>query len=105
MLTCEIACGQSFERPTDPPIALDAMGGDDAPAAIVAGAVLAAADLGIRVALVGKPDALETELAKQTARSTLITVVPASETIEMDERPPQAARHKKDSSIVVGCAW
>ncbi len=87
---------------SDPIIALDAMGGDDAPGAIVAGAVLAARDLGIRVALVGKPDAIEAELAKQTARSTAITVVAASDVIGMDDHPAQAARHKKDSSIVVG---
>jgi glycerol-3-phosphate acyltransferase PlsX len=87
---------------SDPIIALDAMGGDDAPGAIVAGAVLAARDLGIRVALVGKPDAIEAELAKETTRSALVTVVPAGEVIEMDEHPAQAARHKKDSSIVVG---
>jgi len=87
---------------SDPIIALDAMGGDEAPAAIVAGAVLAARDIGIRVALVGNPEAIEAELAKQTARSTAITVVPASDVIGMDEHPAQAARHKKDSSIVVG---
>ena len=87
---------------TDPIIALDAMGGDEAPGAIVAGAVLAAKDLGIRVALVGNPGAIEAELAKQTARSTAITVVPASDVISMDEHPAQAARHKKNSSIVVG---
>jgi glycerol-3-phosphate acyltransferase PlsX len=83
-------------------IALDAMGGDNAPQEIVAGAVMAARELGIQVALVGKPDAIEAELAKQTARAPGITVVEAKEVIEMDEHPAQAARHKKDSSIVVG---
>ena len=78
------------------------MGGDHAPAEIVKGAVIAARDLGIRVALVGWPDAVETELAKHGPKPESITVVPASEVIEMDERPAQAARHKKDSSIVVG---
>jgi glycerol-3-phosphate acyltransferase PlsX len=78
------------------------MGGDDAPAAIVAGALSAAKELGIRVALVGKPEAIEAEMAKETVRTTLVTVVPASDVIKMDEHPALAARHKKDSSIVVG---
>ncbi len=86
----------------DPLIALDAMGGDHAPHEIVAGAVLAARDLGIRVALVGPPSQLEEELAKHGLRPEDIRIVPASEVIAMDEHPAQAARHKKDSSIVVG---
>ena len=86
----------------DPLIALDAMGGDHAPAEIVKGAVLAARDLGVRVALVGRPDAVEAELTRQGPRPDTITVVPASEVIEMDEQPALGARHKKDASIVVG---
>ena len=72
----------------DPLIALDAMGGDNAPGVTVAGAVEAARDLDVRVALVGRPEKL--------------TVVAASEVIEMDEQPAKAARQKKDSSMVVG---
>ncbi|MEX0801165.1 MAG: phosphate acyltransferase PlsX [Dehalococcoidia bacterium] len=86
----------------NPLIALDAMGGDNAPGEIVAGAVRAARELGLRVALVGQPERVEAELSKHGARPQSITVVPASEVIEMDESPAQAARHKKDSSIVVG---
>ncbi len=86
----------------EPLIALDAMGGDNAPADIVKGAVLAARDLSLRVALVGRPDAIDAELARLGERPDSITVVPASEVIEMDEQPAQGARHKKDSSIVVG---
>jgi len=86
----------------DPLIALDAMGGDNAPAEIVKGAVIAARELGLRVALVGRPDAIEAELAKQGTRPETITIVAAPEVIEMDEPPAQAARHKKGSSIVVG---
>jgi len=87
---------------TDPLIALDAMGGDHAPGEIVAGAVRAARDLGLRVALVGVPETVTAELAKHGDRPGTVTVVPASEVIGMDEQPAQAARHKKDSSIVVG---
>ena len=86
----------------DPLIALDAMGGDYAPTEIVHGAVLAARELGVRVALVGRPDDVAACLARAGLKPDGITVVPASEVIEMDEHPAQAARHKKDSSIVVG---
>jgi glycerol-3-phosphate acyltransferase PlsX len=87
---------------TDPIIALDAMGGDNAPGAIVQGAAWAARDLNIRVALVGQQDVIEAELAKHKPRPPTITVVHAPEVIGMDDEPAQAARRKKDSSIVVG---
>ncbi len=86
----------------EPLIALDAMGGDNAPDEIVRGAVLAARELGVRVALVGRPEEVAVCVAKQGAMPNTLTVVPASEVIEMDEQPAQAARHKKDSSLVVG---
>jgi len=78
------------------------MGGDDAPGEIVLGAVQAARDLGVRVALVGPRDTLEAELAKHGARPERITVVHAPEVIGMKESPALAARQKKESSIVVG---
>ncbi len=87
---------------SDPLIALDAMGGDHAPAEIVHGAVIAARDLAVRCALVGRREAIVAELAKHGRMPETITVIPAGEVIEMDEHPAQAARHKKDSSIVVG---
>ncbi|MEX0684280.1 MAG: phosphate acyltransferase PlsX [Dehalococcoidia bacterium] len=83
-------------------IALDAMGGDNAPGEIVLGAVQAARKLGVRVALVGVEGTIEAQLAKHGARPELVTVVHAPDVIEMDESPAQAARHKKGSSIVVG---
>ena len=87
---------------SEPLIALDAMGGDHAPEEIVKGAVLAARELGVQVALVGPPALVEEELAKAGPRPEGIRLVAASEVIAMDEHPAQAARHKKDSSIVVG---
>ncbi|MDP2949610.1 MAG: phosphate acyltransferase PlsX [Chloroflexota bacterium] len=87
---------------SEPVIALDAMGGDHAPQEIVKGAVLAARELGVQVALVGPPALVEAELAKHPPRPEGIRLVAASEVIGMDEHPAQAARHKKDSSIVVG---
>lgn len=87
---------------SDPLIALDAMGGDNAPAEIVKGAVTAARELGVRVALVGPQAAVEAELAKHGARPQTLSTVDAPEVIKMDEHPAQAARQKKSSSIVVG---
>lgn len=86
----------------NPIVALDAMGGDNAPGEIVAGAVRAARELGVRVALVGRPEPIVAELAKHGAKPDGVSVVAASEVVEMDEQAAQAARHKKDSSIVVG---
>jgi len=94
---------------TEPVIALDAMGGDNAPGEIVKGAVQAARDLGVHVALVGPSERMVVELAKHApafksggVKLDEISVVNATEVIEMDEQPAQAARQKKDSSIVVG---
>ncbi len=86
----------------DPVIALDAMGGDNAPGEIVAGGVAAARGLGVHVALVGREGAVEAELAKLGSRPETLTVVPAAEVIDMDEHAAQSARQKKGSSIVVG---
>lgn len=75
------------------PIAVDAMGGDDAPATIVAGARVAA-DSGVPVLLVGPPS-LRTEFDLGT-----IELLEANEVIAMDEDPAQGVRRKKDSSLV-----
>src|SRR5438477_12972201 len=84
------------------PIALDAMGGDFAPAEAVAGAVLAARELGLRVLLVGREAAIRAELAKHDTAGLELPVQPAEEVIGMAEHPAQAVRTKKDASIVVG---
>jgi len=86
----------------EPLIALDAMGGDYAPTEIVKGAVMAARELRIRVDLVGRPELIAACLGQHGAKPESVTIVPASEVIGMDEHPAQAARHRKDSSIVVG---
>lgn len=84
-------------------IVLDAMGGDNAPGEIVAGAVDAAREYGITVSLVGKPSIIHNELAKHNTTSLRLPVVPASEVIEMDDKPAQAIRTKPDNSMSVGC--
>ncbi len=82
-------------------VALDAMGGDQAPAAIVAGALLARRELGIEVALVGDRRIVEAELARDGATPSGIEIVHASEAIAMEEHPAQAVRAKRDASINV----
>jgi len=84
-------------------IVLDAMGGDNAPTEIVAGAVDAAREYGITVSLVGKPSVIHNELAKHNTTGLRLPVVPASEVIEMDDKPAQVIRTKPDNSMSVGC--
>ncbi len=84
-------------------VAVDAMGGDNAPAEIVKGAVDAAAMRNdIKILLVGQEDAVREELNKYSWSKEQIEVVNADEVIETAEPPVQAIRKKKNSSIVVG---
>src|SRR4051812_40557409 len=82
-------------------IALDAMGGDFAPGPIVAGAVEAVRDQPeLEVALVGDRPRVEAELARfADAPSDRLTIVHASQTIGMEEKPVEALRKKRDNSI------
>ena len=84
-------------------IALDAMGGDNAPAEVVKGAVDAVkARDDIKVFLVGQKDSVQAELEKYTYPSEQIELIDAPEVIEMAEPPVIAIRRKRQSSIVVG---
>jgi glycerol-3-phosphate acyltransferase PlsX len=74
------------------PIAVDAMGGDNAPKEIVEGAKHAVAELGLPVVLVGQPEAI--------GDAGGLEVIPASEVIGMRDDPAQGVRRKKDSSLV-----
>ena len=74
------------------PIAVDAMGGDHAPGAIVAGARRAAAELGIPVVLVGR--------SADLGDTGDLEVIEASEVIAMDAEPGSSVRRMKDSSLV-----
>lgn len=83
-------------------VALDAMGGDNAPGAIVQGAVDAVnANTNVKVMLVGIEDVVRQELSKYDYNEAQIEVVNATEVIETAEPPVMAIRKKKDSSIVV----
>ena len=101
-------------------IAIDAMGGDHAPRAIVEGAVWGAAEYNVAIELVGKQDRIEYELDRINREGFVSTaggfkdqriridvkkldikITPATEVIEMGEAPGQAIRKKKKSSIVL----
>lgn len=82
-------------------IAVDAMGGDNAPAEIVKGAVESLDKAkNLKVTLVGREDDVRAELSKYTYDPNRIDVIHASEVIEMAEPPVMAVRNKKDSSLV-----
>ncbi|MGN0342071.1 MAG: phosphate acyltransferase PlsX [Roseburia sp.] len=84
-------------------VAVDAMGGDNAPGEIIKGAIDAITEHSeIEIILVGQQDVIEDELAKYTYNENQITIKNAQEVIEMAEHPVMAIRRKKDSSIVVG---
>ncbi len=84
-------------------VAVDAMGGDNAPGEIVKGAVEAVlAQKAVKVYLVGKEELVKAELAKYTYPEDQVEVVNATEVIAMAEPPVAAIKGKKDSSIVKG---
>lgn len=83
-------------------VALDAMGGDNAPHEIIKGAMDAIEKRkDIKVFLVGQEDVIKKELEKYTYEAEQVEVVNATEVIETAEPPVMAIRKKKDSSIVV----
>lgn len=83
-------------------VALDAMGGDYAPAAPVCGAVDAVKKFNnVNVILVGKEDVLKAELKKYTYPDGRIEIKNATEVIITGEPPVKSVREKKDSSLVV----
>jgi glycerol-3-phosphate acyltransferase PlsX len=81
---------------------LDAMGSDQAPMNEVGGAVKYVKEIGdYDLLLVGDRDKIETELAKYDYPAGRIEIRHASEVISMEEKPAEAIRRKRDSSIVV----
>ena len=82
-------------------IIIDAMGGDNAPAAPVKAAVKAAEELDVEIILVGKNDILDKELSQYSYKKNKITVVNADEVISNHEEPAKAVRSKKEASVVV----
>ena len=82
-------------------IALDAMGGDLAPASTVEGALRAHRERGLQILLVGDEARLRSELRRLGAGEEELRIRHASEVVEMGEHPGQALRRKKDSSMRV----
>ena len=83
-------------------IAVDAMGGDNAPHAVVAGAVQAAKEFGVGIILVGIEQIVQEELKKHPQAKTLpIEIRNATEVVDMLDSPATVFRRKKDSSIRV----
>ena len=85
-------------------IAVDAMGGDFAPKAVVEGAILAANELPehIKIVLIGQEELILPLLQEGTYPSGSIEVIHAPEVIDMDEHPTKALTQKPNSSIVYG---
>lgn len=82
-------------------IVLDAMGGDHAPSVVIDGAVEAVRELGVEVVLVGPEDEIKRELGRHETAGLQLSVVHASEVVEMDEHV-DAVKRKRDASIRVG---
>lgn len=85
-----------------PRIAVDAMGGDYGLSVIVPAAVNAA-KTGLPITLVGDEHMIRSELAKLDTGSCAIDIVHASQVVTMEDKPADAMRKKKDSSIQVAC--
>ena len=88
-------------------ILLDAMGGDNAPDANIKGAIKAIKQIKAEVTLIGKEDVIRNKIKEFTGKeieeiSSRLKIKNATETIEMEDQPTVAIKHKKDSSMVVG---
>ncbi len=82
-------------------IAVDAMGGDFAPEAIVEGSVQAAEEYGFPLVLVGQEDRVRQELTKYNTQHLQIEVKHAPQVVDMHDLPSVALRRKKESSLHV----
>lgn len=81
------------------PLALDAMGGDHAPGEIVAGAVEAARDHGLRICLVGAEPQIRAALSRLGATPPEISIEHTDESIDMHEHPARALRARPRASL------
>lgn len=81
-------------------IAIDAMGGDNAPREVVRGAIDAAREYGLSIALVGQSSVVEQFLPKPVPSN--VSMVEAAQIVSMKEHPAVAIRQKRDSSLAVG---
>ena len=86
-----------------PRIAVDAMGGDFGPQVVIPGVLQAARAKRAALTLVGDEAAIRAELDRFDTKGLPLTVVHASQVVDMTETPTEALRRKKDSSIQVAC--
>lgn len=83
-------------------IAIDSMGGDNAPHEIIKGSIEVSNQNDIQIILVGNESQIKKELSQYSYDKSKISIAHASEIITMEEAPVIAIRRKKDSSMVVG---
>ena len=89
-------------------ILLDAMGGDNAPDANIKGAIRASKEISSEIVLVGNEEIINARIKELYGKNNIkelsdkITIRHCTETIEMEDIPTMAIKHKKDSSMVVG---
>lgn len=83
-------------------IVVDAMGGDYAPKAVIAGVIQAIEELGVKIVLIGLEDEIKKELSQYKYPSDAIEIVHAPEVIAMNEHATVSIRKKKNSSITLG---
>lgn len=86
-----------------PRIAVDAMGGDFGPQVVIPGALHAARTGRAAITLVGDESVIREHLAHMDVKGLPVSVVHASQVVGMEEKPSEALRRKKDSSIQVAC--
>ena len=82
-------------------VAVDAMGGDHAPGAVIDGAVAAARSLGVALALVGPDALLSQELERRDVGGLRLSIVDAPDVVSMDEAPLAALRRRPRASVRV----
>ena len=89
-------------------ILLDAMGGDNAPDATIKGAVKAIKEINSEIILIGKEEVINSKIKEIYNKDNIseisnrLKIHNTTETIDMEDTPTQAIKHKKDSSMVVG---
>ena len=89
-------------------ILLDAMGGDNAPDAAIKGAIRASKEINAHIILVGNEEIINAKVKEFYGKEKIsditdkISIKHTTETIEMEDTPTVAIKHKKDSSMVVG---
>ena len=86
-----------------PVIAVDAMGGDFGPSAIVPGALAAAREDNLHILFVGDTPKIEAELNKAGTSGVKFDIVQADDVVHMNEKPSDILRRKKNASIQVAC--